>query len=326
MKYNIWKNHNGFYDPWKSKIFDLYPNIPKSDVEIHKKEENSRWIYDKRQLDFWFGNKHHMIVKVPYIGNKLLQLTQFMDKGETYIIKPRVNLRGMSKNTYFVNSPNEAYKILWDISNNSPIQDFIIYKPYKGEYFTSNVVIYKNEIINSSTYSAEFYPNSYSFKAFFGNKSLPKIAHDFAMKAEDGFYCLEGKGEFIFDAHKRLSSQFYDLDSLMFEAWNKNNPLLINNLGDTSSIPKISRVYRVFDNYKVSFDKELLDLKIDCLLSDNPNIFSINLCFENNTDLSLYVQDEYSYRYMFINGTDLDQIEKAHDEILKILNFERIIK
>ena len=311
INYEQFENNGGFVDNWKRKILDNFPNVPKNDVEIHKNNPNIRWLYDKKILDEYFGFNESFVLN-PYTQKNYENLLEaYCLPNQKYVIKPLLNLRGMSANTYFANNLKEILHSFEDILNNGVNTNYVILKFYEGEYYTLNLSVFKGKITNYTTYKAITDENS-SFQLFYSNYALPEIVNTFAEVVEDGFYCIEVKGDKIFDAHNRLSCQFWDLDKSLFDAWNTNNPEIIVNKNYSD---KFSRVYRLSKDCRIwgdiNFEKYL-----------RKGVTSINLCFDEGFWLSNYFQDRHSYRYMYINGYDLLEIEKTYSEINKLFIYE----
>lgn len=301
-------------DGWKYNILKNYKNVPMSDIDIYESEPDIRWIYHKNNL---VDDKNYIL-----FNNKKVDLKMVMDfykSNKKMIIKPNVNLRGMSNNFYILDSEEKVNTVLNKIKNYNNEIEFIGLPVYEGEYYFFHISVENRKISNLRAWQA-IRDNNFSFELFYNTEfvditpsTIIKL-FQFSENLLDGFYCIEFIGHKIIDAHKRLSSQFYDLDADMFKAWNEND---LSPIDDYVFNKKYSRVKRVFEDIKVNnVDFE----NIKKLVEYYPSVYSCNLCFDVGEYLSKNIQDSYSYRLFFVNGDkNLKEIDNFSDSVLKYI-------
>lgn len=263
--------------PWNDEqAFDMYP-------------KHSR-VYDKLK------------VAKKYTRLKTYDLEKTLPSNYPVMVKPRINLHGMSKGAYIASNIDEI----------GETRGMIAQQIATGKHHTTDLVMLEGDIVDWFTF--ECHKNHYgSFTLFesvkYVNERVCLNVKDM-LKGYTGPVCVEYIGNNIIDIHLRPALQFYDISGGM----QKQLPHFMKT-GEwqmTTFEKTYSKVYRTFRNCKVSTPKRQ---KLPY------GVTSIQYCWEKGSTLGEDIQDEFSYRYMVINGTSLKCIENVGHKIKNQLTF-----
>lgn len=291
---------------WYSQYFkdiksDILNMVSWSDYESFGLYKNYRWVYDKELLS-------------NILNYDVLKIEDYK-KCNFYpvIAKRRINIDGMGKWSYKANSES-------DIKLHR--KDMIIQSFFEGEHLTTDFCVRKGKILDYFSFKCHK-DNKGSFFLFESIDSLSlskevrldickseiKNAYKFIenyLVGYTGFVNIETIGNNIIEIHLRPSYQYFDICGDMLEnfckyLYNNRNNILPGRYDPVSFEKTYSKIYRKQYNCKP------LMIKIPKLPY---NIRSVQRCFDNNCSLSDYEQDEFSYLYMVINGTNLNSIKR----------------
>lgn len=262
-----------------------------SDEEAYLDIDNPyKYLYDKHYLSLLLGTNTRC-------------LNDTKDLPYPCIIKPRINLGGMSKEAYV------AYRKR-DIGKEHQNSNWLAQPYIEGRHYTADIILRNGEPIAFFTFLA--YKNiKDSFWLFEAVRHMNVfVLRDIELLKLDytgiiNVEWIENDGEsVIIDFHQRPSLQFKDISGEIISEGIKlthNNKHKVNVLFEKT----YSRVYRLPYDAVVDASK----LLINTLAKLWKGVRSVQFCFENNKSLSKFTQDKYSYRYLVINGTDLSKIE-----------------
>lgn len=281
-------------DEWES---DYIKNLKDKDVlcwsdaEVVYKWPKYKWVYDKFIL-------HKYLNEVP-----TWDLWEKIPKRYPKFVKPRINLQGMGKFSGIVHSFEE---ILEDGLCGTHIAQSVL----EGCHISTDLVFDGEDLVDYFSFKCYKDENG-SFWLFESTKIYPKRLIKKLSKIGEGrrVINIETIGGKPLEVHMRPSLQFYDICGGLI----KQLPEFIKT-GKWTKIPfekTYSRVYRRNTDTKY-LTPRYLPVK-------SSNICSVQLCWEPYKALSDHEQDPHSYRYMVINGKDLEEIEKYSEKVHKLL-------
>ena len=287
-------------EKWEQEIADRYPDIEFDDEKIYREKPELRWIYDKAYISMEFNGEMAYGLEEYIVNTKDVPRYPF-------VIKPRVNTLGMGRGTMIVKTPCDWVK--YRAKSKLPNEPLILLPYYQGTHLSIDIQVINHNIYYSIGFLAikEFINDSFVlFASAPANDSLisykvSRKLHQFAERVPDGFYCLEFISDKLIDVHARPSLQFLELHNFNF-----------------SKRQVYSRVYRLPHNAVITAKDELYE----CIKS--LDYVSIYLCWEDGVDLSNNPNDEYSYRYMIINGFYLLSIEQASEEVHSLIQIKKV--
>jgi hypothetical protein len=269
-------------DDWERKYIQNLPDydlVAWSDTEAFHRYPNYNIVYNKLIL-----SKHHTLID-----------TYDLEAGKRptlypCIIKPIVNLFGMSQGTYIASAEEEI-----EDTKGYMAQNLLL-----GKHYSTEFVIQNGKIIDEFNFlcNKNFYG---SFILFESTKTMDRMHMlqvknkvEELLKGFTGPICVEHINGNIFDFHLRPGVQFYDILEPMMSQYPK---LMQGNYTPVPFKKCFSAVYRT--RYNSIFNvKQIPQQKAQ-------GVSSVQLCFTSGKPLSKEVQDEYSYRYMVVNGFDL---------------------
>lgn len=271
-------------DPWEANFIRNLKNrelLAWSDFESWHRYPKHSWVYDKQALASFTG--------VPTYDLE----TEIPDSIHyPYIIKPRTNFTGLSKDAYVASSEDEIED--W--------KGMIAQKYIEGHQGTSDVVLLNGAVVDSFSFTT--HKNYYGeIKLFESNPFIPlqvvnKLRDLFS--GYTGVVNVEYINSDIIEIHLRPSLQFYDICGGLIEQ--------LPRFMETSKWEKVkfsktySRVYRTRHDGK----PEVKSLPNEY----GEGVTSVQLCWEDNKLLSETDPSLGRNRYMVINGTNLQKIEE----------------
>jgi len=280
-----------YIEHWLGCVFPNYVNF--ADRQAIRQLP---WVYDKFEVSK-FNSNEAIVLPAKILYPKF--------------VKPRTNLLGMGRNSFVVNNDEELKKI--------PADDYIAQEVYCGHHYSTDFLVYDGEILFSSTFQGLLEDGSFwLWKSinFVSNKSI-EIINAIIKEYKYGFVNIETIDDNVIEVHLRPSLQFYDICGNLIDGGLKK--LL---LGDEDAFffeETYSRVYRL------KYDA-VLSLKKDIDLNGFYGVKSIQYCWQKDRRLSSYAQDSNSYRYLIINGYDLDEIERCGELIKSNIRIKKLKK
>lgn len=237
------------------------------------------WVYDKQLLSNSAGLTCH-------------DLSKELPKSYPVIIKPRVNLEGLSKDCYIATSEDE----IEDYDN------FIAQELVQGPQFSVDFIMLNGEI--KGFFAFQSHKSAYGeIKLFSSSPFFSALVQQDITRALNGYTGVgnvEYIGHKIIELHLRPSLQFYDICG----GFISKMPEFIR----TKVVPsfKFERTFsRVF---RTRFDGHPEALKIP---SKKPStVRSVQLAWKDGKKLSETDMSLFRRRYLIINGTDINDIEE----------------
>ena len=269
-------------DPWEAKYILNLKNtdlLAFGDFEAWHRYPKHSWVYDKQALAHFTG------VPTYDLEREIPDIIHY-----PYIVKPRTNFDGLSKDAYVVCSEDE-------------IEDWtgmIAQKFLEGHQGTSDVVLLNGVVLDS--YSFTTHKNYYGeIKLFESNPFVPlavvnKLRDLFS--GYTGVVNVEYINSDILEIHLRPSLQFYDICGGLIQQLPKF--METGKWQKTKYSKTYSRIYRTkHDGFP----------EVKQLPEKPASITSIQLCWEDKKLLSETDPSLGRNRYMVINGTNLQEIE-----------------
>jgi len=283
MKYKSWEN---LHD-WEGEyVEDLVSKgcIAWTDEEAYNRYKDINWIYDKYRLS------QHLKQQV--------YLLDVNDPSEwPVIVKPRTNFEGMGKGAY------KAYN-KFDIKER---KDTIAQPFYEGQHLSTDFAVFNGIIVDKYSFICQKDSNG-SFTLFQSANKFNVRAYNFvsSLGLDYGIVNVETIGGNIIEAHLRPSVQFYDISGGLVERFLINYYNRSKTYKPSPFRKTYSRVIRQKHDGKPNF-KEKLTLPL--------GVSSVQLCWYDGYYLSESAQDEYSYRVIVVNGTNLKNIDKYAEKL-----------
>ena len=287
-------------EKWEQEIANKYPNIEFDDEKIYRDKPELRWIYDKAYISKEFNGEVAYSLEEYIVNNKAVPQYPF-------VIKPRVNTLGMGRGTMILKTPCDWLK--YRTKSKLPNEPLIILPYYQGAHLSIDIHVVNQRIQYSTGFLAikEFINDSFVLFASVPANDSPisyrvtRKLRKFAERVPDGFYCLEFISDKLIDAHARPALQFIELHNF----WSNTRQYY-------------SRVYRLPHNAIITASNEFYEYM------KNPDYVYIYPCWEDGVALSNNPNDEYSYRYMIINGYNLLYIEQAAEEVHSLIEIKKV--
>lgn len=269
-------------DSWERKYIENLKDhdlLAWDDFTAWNRYPKHSWVYDKQALATFTGLITYDLER------------EIPDKAYyPYIVKPRTNFSGLSKDAYVVSSEDEIED--WE--------GMIAQKFLKGHQGTSDVVLLNGVILDSFSFTT--HKNYYGeIKLFESNPFLPLSVADLIRKVFAGYtgvVNVEYIDGIVFEAHLRPSLQFYDICNGFIS--------LLPSFVKTHAWEKVrftktySRVYRT---------KHDGTPKVTKIPTKPEGVSSVQLCWEDGKNISETDPSIGRNRYMVVNGTNLETIE-----------------
>ena len=270
-------------DPWEYKYIKHNPNqllIAWDDSTAYRRYQRARWIYNKYYVSKRY-NKH-----------KCYDLDKEFPRRYPVMVKPKINLTGLSKGAYKANNRKELIKT----------KGMIAQKFYKGTQYTTDICIYKGEIVDYFTFITHK-DNQGSIICFESTQNTPykvlDIAKDCGLK--NVIINIETINNNIIEMHLRPSLQFYDICGGMIEGYLKQ-------LAENVPVSQYQKCkYEKTFSYVLRRSTDIKPSWLSKVLIPT-GVRSVQLCYEKGKYLSEYDQDEFSYRFACINGDNFKEI------------------
>lgn len=270
-------------DFWEYQYIKDNPHqllITWDDKTAYNRYQRTRWAYDKCYINSRY-NKH-----------KCYNLEKELPRKYPVMIKPNTNLTGLSRGAY------KAYSKK-DIRDRNGM---IAQKFYEGTQYSTDVCIYKGEIVDYFTFIGHKDKNG-SFICFESTTHIPKkvlkIAKDCGLKnAIINIECIDNN---VIEMHLRPSLQFYDICGNMIKNYLEQ---LANDI--PPAYYKKSKYEKTY-SYVLRRSTDITPI-FRSRIWKPIGVRSVQLCYEDGDKLSDIDQDEFSFRLACINGSDLDTI------------------
>jgi len=258
-------------DPWEFQyVKDLkdHEALAWTDEDAYHRYLPYSWIYDKYLLALRTG--------VPTVDLQIESPTAY-----PVMVKPRINLEGMSKDAYVAQS-------IEDIGSRRGMiaQHFLT-----GDHLTTDFVIRDGQVIDSFTFLAHSENGSFFLFEAVDTQQPQVINFLNSLELRTGVVNVETIGGEILEIHLRPSVQFYDICGGLIERL----PKLIK--GGLWTSTTFEETYSLV--YRTGEDKILTKVPI---VLENPAIRSIQLTWKEGLPLSAVTQDTHSFRFMVINA------------------------
>jgi len=230
-----------------------------------------------------------------YDKQKLAERYGTLSVASPFVVKPRINLKGMGRGVSVIRGIKKV------------AQEYL-----EGDHDTTDLAVFSGQVVGCTTFLARKDYNG-SFRLF---ECIPRsrvypparqLVRDIAPELGYGIVNVETISGKIIEAHLRPSTQFFDIDGGLIGG-------MLGWDGDHKPIKTYSRVFRREKDARC-------DMK-DALEPTPLGVKSIQFCFESGHRLSEYTQDPHSFRYLVINGTDLEVIEEYGKTITSLIRFE----
>ncbi len=286
--------------PWRRKTIEHIKDLSVvawTDEDAYQRFPEFSWVYDKLEIAERF---------CPLLT---IDLTQQYPKKYPAFIKPKSKLSTEKK--VFVATCKE------DIDKELPNKtNYISQATLSGEHITSDYIIKDGKILDKIRFICHRDKNN----SFYLMERLKSSEFDMieliimSIGLKFGIINVETIGGVIANVHLTPTIGVHDISS-----------------GFTEQLPrylqtkqwKQCKYQKTYSRiYKRSKDSRPILLR--SLPQYPEGVCSVTLCWDENKKLSDYYQDESSYRYMIINGTDLDVIEEFGRDVLDCIEFKDI--
>lgn len=275
-------------DSWEAKYIQSLKDsdlLAWDDYSAWHRYPKYSWVYDKQAL-------------AKFTGVPTYDLETEIPDNIHYpcVIKPRTNFTGLSKNMYIADSEDEIED--W--------QGMIAQQYLEGHQGTADVVFIDGVFKDSFAFTT--HKNFYGeIKLFESNPFIPlqvvnklrELFHGYT-----GVVNVEYINSDIIEIHLRPSLQFYDICGGFIEQL--PTMMKTKKWQKIKHIKTYSRIYRTKHNGTP---------KVKTLPEKPEAVTSIQFCWEDGKDLRETDPSLGRNRYMVINGTDLQEIEKFGKKI-----------
>lgn len=283
-------------DFWQYESIKEIPNwkqIFLTDKQAYDTYPQHNWIYDKCELI-----KRLESYPVYLLPQQVDQVTDF-----PVFVKPRTNFNGMGARAQVVRNKQQLYAL--------DLTGLIAQKHLYGIHISTDYVIVNGEIADQFAFIGHKTVQG-SFWCFASTRQTnPHVENKVKqIGLNQGIINVETIGGKIIEMHLRGSLQFIDICGGMLEQYAKYYNKEISKWTKTRYESTFSYVCRRKTDAIPNLDTKKLPQK-------PPTIRSVRFCWTPgaNKPLSNYDQDEFSYRYLIINGTSVDDIENYIDKL-----------
>jgi len=269
-------------DPWERQYIETLKDrelLAWDDYEAWQRYPKHSWVYDKQALAHFTG-------LVTYD----LETEKPDPAYYPYIVKPRTNFSGLSKDAYVVSSEDEIEDWKGMIA-----QEFI-----EGHQGTSDVVLLNGSILDAFSFTT--HKNYYGeIKLFESNPFFPLSVADKIRQLFAGYTgvinveYIDGR---IIEIHLRPSLQFYDICNGFLS--------LLPSFYKTKTWKKVPFIKSYSRIYRTKHDGTP---KVNSLPEKPKEVSSVQLCWEDGVKISESDPSLGRNRYMVVNGFDLQAIE-----------------
>lgn len=269
-------------DSWERKYIDNLKDhdlLAWDDYTAWQRYPKYSWVYDKQALAKFTGLITYDLERE--IPDKM---------NYPYIVKPRTNFSGLSKDAYVVSSEDEIED--WE---GMIAQEFL-----DGHQGTADLVLLDGVILDSFAFTT--HTNFYGeIKLFESNPFLPlpvanKVRELFS--GYTGVINVEFIDGHIIEIHLRPSLQFYDICNGFIS--------LLPSFIQTRKWEKVKFTKTYSRIYRTRHDGTP---QVKALPTKPEGVSSVQLCWEDGKKLSETDPSLGRNRYMVVNGTNLQVIE-----------------
>jgi hypothetical protein len=227
-------------------------------------------------------------------------------------VKPKYNLWGMGENAYKCSHPDQLP---------ADKAGFIAQEFFKGGHLSTDFVIFDSEIVDHFTFIGH--------KDSAGNFNLWESTQRYADEASllCEIICYHGIGNAVvnvetingrvIEAHLRPSTQFFDISGRMLNqamvAFQKNKQYIPRIKEYEKTYSHVSRIANDAIVYQAYTPKNI-----------PRGVRSIQCCWDNGLPLSTCAQNNQSYRYLVVNGNNLEAIDECALRVTESLQFRFI--
>lgn len=269
-------------DPWERQYIDNLKDTDQlawDDFTAWNRYPKYSWVYDKEALAKFTG-------LLTYDLEKEIPDSAYYP----YIVKPRTNFTGLSKDAYVVDSEDEIED--WE--------GMIAQKFIEGHQGTADLILLDGVILDKFAFTT--HKNFYGeIKLFESNPFLPLSVADTIRKLFGGYTgvvnveYIEGK---VIEIHLRPSLQFYDICGGLIEQL----PKFIKE-GKWEKV-KFSKTYsKIYRTKHDGFPE------VKSLPQKPKGVSSVQFCWEDGKKISESDPSIGRNRYMVVNGTSLEDIQ-----------------
>lgn len=278
-------------DKWESNYIKQLPDadlVVWDDVTAFSSFPKHNFVYDKLLLS-------------RYSGVKCWDLEKDFPTLFPVFVKPKTNFDGLSKGAYIAHSPDEI----------EDYEGYVAQEYLNGMQFTTDLMYHKQKVLAHYTFIT--HRNNYgeiklfSSTPFLNNNVMKKLT--FILQDYSGPVNVEYIDDSIIEIHLRPSLQFADICG-----------------GFTQALPEFVKSKRIkpiqFEQtyskvYRTRFDGKPQLLQIP----NQPNgVRSVQLAWDDGKRLSETDPSLFRKRYMIVNGTNLQEIEKFGSQVRIKLN------
>ena len=285
--------------PWRKKTIEHIPDflvVTWTDETAYERFPEFNWVYDKLEISKRF---------CPSLS---IDLTNESPKKFPVIVKPKSKLLENQK-VFLAKSQK-------DIDQLEDKTGYIAQQIIEGEHITGDYIVRDGKIIDKVRFVCRRDANH----SFFLYERLPPSNFDLLeivikhIGFKFGIINFETVGGIILNIHLTPTIRVYDISN----GFTEQLPHFIKT-GEWTTVkytPGYSRIYRrKIDAYP----------KLIKPLPEYPKgVTSVTLCFDEGKKLSDYYQDDQSFRYMIINGSNLSAIHNFASEVFECLEFKEV--
>lgn len=298
-------------DTWEEDyVLDLpcHEAIAWTDEEAYVRYSKHNWAYDK------FVLSQDTVVHSTWL---------IIDKPAKYpvFIKPRVNLQGMGELAMVAYSKDDLPK------GHTMHRDVVAQEILEGDHISTDIAIVNKEM---SCFSFLCHKHNFtdkqkslhdgSFSLFESTPGVPQAALYIAKKLiaegyDNAMLNVETIGGKIIDVHLRPSTQFYDICGGLISAAVSDIAKGTNHLAQCVFEKTYSMVWRREEDARPS------------AFVGKPapaGVRSVQYTWEHGKKLSQSAQDHWTYRYLVVNGTDLEAVTQYGMELQEFIKFGEI--
>lgn len=282
----------GEFDPWQveylSKIKDFH-KVPWVDAQAKRAFPQYKWVFDRFEITKKFSDSEVFDLDI--------------EKPTFYpvFVKPKVNEVGLGVGARLVTKESEL----------PSKKGYVAQTFYEGTHLSTDFVVKNGKVIDFFTFIGHKDVDGcfwlWESTRKYNIRSLKAVE---SLNLELGVVNVESIGSEIIEMHMRPSPQFHDISSnLLYQLPDFYSKGVWKSIRFEHTY---SMVYRKRSDFYVKLNKEV---PID------KGIRSYQKTWFEGKPLSYCDQDEYSFRYLIINGTSLSKIEKFHNKLLSYLIF-----
>lgn len=303
-----------YIDDWESKYLkDLKDRhlVAWSDEEAFDRYPKLQWLYNKYVVHKRFNPLEpvHIVKSNMHVSSKM---------AFPAFIKPQWNLLGLGRGARKISK-----KELKDFRSYDHKEPFILTNVFKGRHLSVDCVVRDGRLLDWFGFEGLKDENG-SFTMF---RSVKKVGPKSevrkipfkkikevcrASRLKRGVINIELIGRNVCEVHLRPSLQFFDICGGLIE---KLPGFMKGDIWEpVYKESTVSVIYRKPVDMVPNITKKLPRL--------SKNVRSIQLCFEDGKPLSQHIQDEFSYRWLVINGRNLYECNRMKEKIEECIRWK----